>query len=816
MPNEKIIPVSIKEEMQSSYLDYAMSVIVSRALPDVRDGLKPVHRRILYGMNELGLAPNRPYKKSARIVGEVLGKYHPHGDKAVYDTIVRLVQDFSMRYPLIDGQGNFGSVDGDSAAAMRYTEVRLARISEMILNDIEKNTVDFIPNFDDTLKEPTVLPAMFPNLLVNGSSGIAVGMATNIPPHNLTEIINGLIVFIKDSKITLDKIMSIVKAPDFPTGGIIWGYDGVKEAYKTGRGKIIIRAKANIEVSKSDRESIIITELPYQVNKASLIETMADLVRNKKIEDISDIRDESDRDGLRIVIDLKKSAPANVILNNLYKHTQMEVTFGAILLALVDSVPRILNLRDMMSNFIEHRLNVIIRKTKFELDAAERRAHILEGYMVALDNIDEIVELIKKSKDVPTAKEKLIKKFKLSEEQAKAILEMRLQRLTGLERKKIEEEYKELIKIIERMKRILQSDRLRREILSEELKELKEKLGDERRTEIVINPKKVSEEDFIKEFIKEEDVVLTISHNGYIKRTPVSGYRRQSRGGKGIIGATTREDDFVEHMFVASTHHHIMFFTNEGKCFLLKVHEIHEAGRTAKGYSISNYISKSAAEKVTAIINIKDFEENLYAMMVTKDGLVKKTDLKNFENPRRSGIIAVNLHKNDRLIDVKITNGKQEILIGTNFGMAIRFNEKEIRSMGRTAAGVRAIKLRKSDSVVGLVSVRHSSSSILVVTDKGFGKRTELSDYRIIRRGGKGVITMKSSDRNGNMISIREVVDNDDLMIITNKGMMIRQHVSDIRVTGRNTQGVRLIKLDGEDTISAVANVVAEDEENGD
>ena len=577
MANEKIIPVNIEEEMQSSYLDYSMSVIVARALPDVRDGLKPVHRRVLFGMNELGLAPNRPYKKSARIVGEVLGKYHPHGDRAMYDTIVRMVQDFSMRYPLVDGQGNFGSVDGDSPAAMRYTEVRLARISETILNDLDKDTVDFIPNFDDTLKEPTVLPSSLPNLLVNGSSGIAVGMATNIPPHNLIEVVDGLIALIKDKNLQLDKIIKIMKAPDFPTGGIIWGYDGVKEAYSTGRGKIILRAKANIEVAKSERESIIITELPYQVNKATLIENIADLVRDKKMEDISDIRDESDKDGLRVVIDLKRGATSNVVLNNLYKHTALQVTFGIILLSLVDGIPRVLTLREMMGFFIDHRLNVIIRRTKFDLDAAEKRAHILEGYMIALDNIDAIVDLIKKSKDVPTAQEKLMKRFKLSEVQAKAILDMRLQRLTGLERKKIEDEYKELLKTIERLKRILASDSLRREILTDDLKSLKESFGDERRTEIVLNPKKMTDDDFIKEFVKEEDVVITISHNGYIKRTPVSGYRRQSRGGKGMIGASTREDDFVEHMFVASTHHHLMFFTDAGKCFLLKVHEIQEA-----------------------------------------------------------------------------------------------------------------------------------------------------------------------------------------------------------------------------------------------
>ncbi|HJY64271.1 MAG TPA: DNA gyrase subunit A, partial [Ignavibacteria bacterium] len=653
MANEKIIPVFIEEEMQSSYLDYSMSVIVARALPDVRDGLKPVHRRVLFGMNELGLQPNRPYKKSARVVGDVLGKYHPHGDKAVYDSIVRMVQDFSLRYPLIDGQGNFGSVDADSPAAMRYTEVRLARIADTILADLEKNTVDFIPNYDDTSREPSVLPALLPNLLVNGSSGIAVGMATNIPPHNLVEVIDGIIALIKDKNIGIDKLMKYIKAPDFPTGGIIWGYEGVKEAYTTGRGKIIIRAKASIELGKGDRESIIINELPYQVNKAGLIETMANLVRDKKLEDISDVRDESDKDGLRVVVDVKRGGSANVILNNLFKHTQMQVTFGVIMLALVDGIPRVLNLKEMVSEYVKHRLNVIVRRTKFDLDAAEKRAHILEGYMIALDNIDEVIAVIKKSKDVPTAQEKLMKRFKLSEIQAKAILDMRLQRLTGLERKKIEEEYRELLKTIERLKRILASDDLRREILTDELKKLKETFGDERRTEIVMNVKKISDEEFIKEFIKEEDVVITISHNGYIKRTPVSGYRRQSRGGKGIIGATTREDDFIEHMFVASTHHNIMFFTDLGKCYMLKVHEIQEASRTAKGYSVANYIGKTKEENITAIINVKDFEENLFVTMVTKFGTMKKSDLSHFENTRKSGIIAISLSKDDKLIDVR-------------------------------------------------------------------------------------------------------------------------------------------------------------------
>jgi DNA gyrase subunit A len=807
--NEKILPVDIEDEMRGSYIDYSMSVIVARALPDVRDGLKPVHRRVLFGMQDLGLAPNRPYKKSARIVGEVLGKYHPHGDSAVYDTMVRMAQDFSMRYPLVDGQGNFGSIDGDSPAAMRYTEARLARIAEEMLKDLEKNTVDFTPNFDDTLKEPSVLPAMVPNLLVNGSSGIAVGMATNIPPHNLTEVVDGCIALIKDETLTNEKLMKFVKAPDFPTGGIIYGYEGVKEAYTTGRGRIVVRAKATIETGKGDRQSIVVSEIPYQVNKANMIERVADLVNEKKLEDIADIRDESDRDGLRIVVELKRDANAQVILNNLYKHTQMETTFGVIMLALVDGRPKVLTLKDVMEKFIAHRNEVVVRRSKYELDEAEKRAHILEGYIIALDNIDAIIRLIKASRDVETAKTGLMKKFKLSEIQAKAILDMRLQRLTGLERKKIEDEYRETIKLIERLKAILKSKQLQMEIIKEELLQIREKYGDERRTEIVYK----AEEFSIEDMIAEEDVVITISHGGNIKRFPVSGYRRQSRGGKGLTGVTTKEDDFIEHMFVASTHNYLMLFTDRGRCYWLKVHEIPEGGRMARGKSIANLIAKEADESIASYLAVKNFEDPLFVIMVTEQGIIKKTALGEFGNPRRSGIVAIGLDKGDHVIDVRMTDGKQDIVIGTHEGIAIRFHEQEARPMGRAAGGVRAIKLEKKDRVIGAVALRRSGTSILVATSLGYGKRSETDEYRVSHRAGKGIITVKTTDKTGRMVAIKEVVETDDVVIVTEKGIVIRQHASDIRLAGRNTQGVRLIRLDAGDTVSDVAAVVSEDDE---
>jgi len=717
--NEKILPVDIEDEMRGSYIDYSMSVIVARALPDVRDGLKPVHRRVLFGMQDLGLAANRPYKKSARIVGEVLGKYHPHGDTAVYDTMVRMAQDFSMRYPLVDGQGNFGSVDGDSPAAMRYTEARLSRIAEEMLKDLEKNTVDFTPNFDDTLKEPSVLPAMVPNLLVNGASGIAVGMATNVPPHNLTEVIDGCIAFIKEENISNEKLMKFIKAPDFPTGGIIYGYEGVKEAYTTGRGRIVVRAKANIETAKNERQSIVVTEIPYQVNKASLIEKIADLVNDKKLDDISDIRDESDRDGMRIVIELKRDANAEVILNNLFKHTQMQTTFGVIMLSLVEGRPKVLTLREMIEKFIAHRNEVVVRRSKYELDEAEKRAHILEGYIIALDNIDAIIKLIKASRDTETAKTGLMKKFKLSEIQAKAILDMRLQRLTGLERKKIEDEYRETIKLIEKLKSILKSKQLQMEIIKEELLEIKKKYGDERRTEIIYK----AEEFTIEDMIAEEQVVITISHGGFIKRFPVSGYRRQSRGGRGSTGASTKEDDFIEHMFVGATHDYLLLFTNKGRCYWLKVFEIPEASRAARGKSIANLIAKEQDEMLASYVTVKNFEDPLFVIMVTERGLIKKTALTEFSNPRKSGIAAIGLDKGDRLIDVRLTDGKQDIVIGTREGVAIRFHEQEVRSMGRTAAGVRAIKLEGKDRVIGAVVLWRAGTTILVATDQGYGKR---------------------------------------------------------------------------------------------
>ncbi len=808
--NEKIVPVDIEDEMKGSYIDYSMSVIVSRALPDVRDGLKPVHRRVLFGMHELSMTAAKPYKKSARVVGEVLGKYHPHGDTAVYDTIVRMAQDFSLRYMLVDGQGNFGSVDGDSPAAMRYTEVRMSKIAEEMLRDLQKNTVNFSPNFDDTLQEPTVLPANIPNLLVNGSSGIAVGMTTNIPPHNLSEVVDGCIAMIKDPDIDNLKLMKFIKAPDFPTGGIIYGYEGVKEAYTTGRGKITLRAKATIETAKNDRQSIIVSEIPYQVNKASLIEKIADLMRDKKIEDISAINDESDRDGMRIVIDLKRDANASVVLNNLYKHTTMQTTFGIIMLALVEGRPQVLTLRDTIEKYIKHRNEVIVRRTKFDLDEAEKRAHILEGYIIALDNIDEIIKLIKASKDTDTAKNGLMKKFKLSEIQAKAILEMRLQRLTGLERKKIEDEYREIIKLINKLKAILASKQLQLEIIKEDLLAVKELYSDERRTDIIYK----QEEFKIEDMIAEEEVVITISHQGYIKRFPVSGYRRQGRGGRGITGAASREDDFIEHMFVASTHNYILFFTDKGKCYWLKVFEIPEGGRTSKGKAVVNLIAKGGEENINAFLAVKEFVEHQFVFMVTEHGQMKKIALSEFSNPRKSGITAISLDKNDLLKDVKLTDGTHEILIGTHEGVAIRFPESEVRAMGRAASGVRAIRLEDNDKVIGAVSLKRMKTTILVVTENGFGKRSDLDEYRISHRGGKGVGTLRATEKTGKMVAIKEVQDTDDIVVVSTGGMVIRQHADEIRVSGRNTSGVRVIRISEGDRVAAVAIVKSEEEED--
>ena len=797
--------------MRDSFIDYSMSVIVSRALPDVRDGLKPVHRRVLFGMSELGLQAGRAYKKSARVVGEVLGKYHPHGDSAVYDTIVRLVQDFSMRYPLIDGQGNFGSIDGDAPAAMRYTEVRMQRIAGEMLRDIDKNTVDFQPNFDDSLEEPTVLPSAIPNLLINGSTGIAVGMATNIPPHNLTEVIDGIIAYIDNRDITIDELMKHIKAPDFPTGGIIYGYDGVKEAYETGRGKIVIRAKVNIETNeKNDRESIIVTELPYQVNKARLQEKIAELVNEKKIEGISDVRDESDRDGMRLVIMLKRDAVTQVVLNNLFKHTQMQETFGVIMLALVDGQPRVLNLKEMIHYYVKHRHDVVIRRTKFDLAEAEKRAHILEGLKIALDNLDAIIKLIRNAKDGDEAREGLMAKFKLSEIQAKAILDMRLQRLTGLERQKIEDEYREVIKLIEQLNAILASEKLQYKLIKDELKQVKKDYGDERRTEIVMKA-----EDFkIEDMIKNEDVVITITHNGFIKRTTVDTYKRQGRGGKGITGATTKDDDFVEHMFIASTHQYILFFTSKGKCYWLKVYEIPEGGRATRGRSLSNLIEFESGETIRAYINVKEFSDTQFVIMATKNGTIKKTPLSEYSNPRKTGIIAINIEQGDELIGATLTDGEHQVILAKSSGYAVRFHERDVRPMGRSATGVKGAEVDKDESVVSLVTTRHTDVTLLTVTDLGYGKRSDLEEYRMTKRGAAGVITLKSNEKVGNLVAMLEVKDSDDLIIITSNGIVNRQHVEDIRVMGRATSGVRLIRLEEGDRVSAVARVPKEDDED--
>ncbi|NOX38781.1 MAG: DNA gyrase subunit A [Calditrichaeota bacterium] len=806
MQRQRIIPTDIEEEMKVSYLDYSMSVIVARALPDVRDGLKPVHRRVLYGMYEMGLFYNRPYKKSARVVGEVLGKYHPHGDSAVYDTMVRMVQDFSLRYPLLDGQGNFGSIDGDSPAAMRYTEVRLAKIAGEMLRDLQKDTVDWRPNFDESLQEPVVLPTVFPNLLCNGSSGIAVGMATNIPPHNLNEVVDALVAQIDNPDITIAELMQHIKGPDFPTAGIIFGSDGIREAYETGRGKIVVRARANIEHTRNNRSNIVITEMPYQVNKASVIEKIAALVREKKIDGITDIRDESDRDGIRVVIELRRDAQPEVILNQLFKHTQLQVTFGIINLALVDGIPRILNLKQLLDEFIKHRHTVILRRTRYELDQAEKRAHILEGLKIALDNIDAIIETIKKSRDPETAKTNLMRKFGLSEVQAKAILDMRLQRLTGLERRKIEEEYRELLKTIERLRSILESHALQMEIIKEELLELKENYGDERRTEIV----KDFEEFSIEDMIAEEDMVITITRDGYIKRFPVSGYRRQHRNTRGSAGAVAKGEDFVEHLFIASTHNYILFFTDKGKVYWLKVHEIPQVGKAGKGRAIVNMIQISRDEKITAFVNVREFSSDKYLMMATRRGLVKKTNLSAFKNPRRDGIYAIKLNPDDTLIEVKQTDGNNDIILATAKGMAIRFSESEVREMGRIAAGVRGITLDADDEVIGMVVVKREGT-LLSVSEKGFGKRTDIRQYRRTHRGGKGVKTFKVSDKTGRLVSIMEVVDRDDLMLITTKAVILRIHVGNINVTGRDTMGVRLMKLDEGDRVSDVARVIREE-----
>jgi DNA gyrase subunit A len=805
---ERILPRLIEDEMRESFLDYSMSVIVQRALPDVRDGLKPVHRRILYAMHELGLVPGRPYKKSATVVGDVLGKYHPHGDVAVYDSLVRMVQDFSLRYPLIDGQGNFGSVDGDPPAAYRYTEARLTRVAMTMLEDIDKNTVDFVPNFDDRLQEPTVLPARLPNLIVNGSAGIAVGMATNVPPHNLAETVEALTHLVDHPDASFKELRRFIKGPDFPTGGIIYGREGIKECYEKGRGRIVIRARAVVEETESSgKQQIVVTEIPYQVNKANLIAQVAELTNAKKLEGIADIQDYSDREGMRIVIDLKRDAVPAVVLNQLYKHTQMQTTFGAIMLALVDGVPKEMTLKELLEHFLEHRHTVITRRTEFQLKRAQDREHILEGLKIAVDHIDEVVRIIRKAKDVPAADAALRKRFKLSEKQAAEILNMRLARLTALEITKLEEELKEVRKFIKECKEILGSRPRRMKILKEELSELAHGFGDERRTEIVADQGEFSIEDLI----AEEDMVITVSHAGYIKRLPVTAYRRQRRGGRGVISAHTKEDDWLEHLFIASTHDYVMFFTQSGQCYWLKVHEVPQAARAARGKPMVSCIAIKPDERIAALVPVREFSEDQYVLFATKHGVVKKTRLSEFGNPRSVGIRAINIEKGDELIDVQVTDGRNDIVLATQQGMSIRFHEKDVRDMGRTATGVKGIELDKKDYVIDMVVVRRAST-LLTVTEKGMGKRSELDEYRVQHRGGRGIITLKRTDKTGAIVALKEVLADDELMMITKKGIMIRVPVEGIRISGRNTQGVKVMNLTPGDLVVDVARVVKEDE----
>ncbi len=810
---EKLIPINIEDEMKSAYIDYSMSVIVSRALPDVRDGLKPVHRRVLYGMYDLGVFSNKAHKKSARIVGEVLGKYHPHGDTSVYDAMVRMAQEWSMRYLLVDGQGNFGSVDGDSPAAMRYTEARMKKISEDIMADIEKETVDFQLNFDDTLYEPKVMPTKVPTLLINGATGIAVGMATNMPPHNITEVINGTLAYLDNPEIEIDELMHHVKAPDFPTGGIIYGYEGVREAFKTGRGRIVMRAKVGFE-EVDGRESIIVTEIPYQVNKADMIKRTADLVNEKKIEGISNIRDESDRNGMRIVYILKRDATPNVVLNTLYKFTQLQSSFSVNNIALVKGRPQMLNLKDLIHYFVEHRHDVVVRRTQFDLRKAEERAHILEGLIIASDNIDEVIALIRGSKNTDEAKEKLIERFKLSDIQARAIVEMRLRQLTGLEQDKLRAEYEEIMKLIEHLKALLADVNLRTALIKEELEEMREKYGDARRSQIEYSGGDVSIEDLI----ADEQVVITISHAGYIKRTNLSEYKTQNRGGVGQKSAGTRDADFLEQMFVATNHQYMLFFTQKGKCFWMRVYEIPEGSKTAKGRAIQNLVNIESDDKVKAFIctqDLKDQEyvQSHYLIMVTREGQVKKTSLEKYSKPRVNGVAAITIKEGDELLEAKLTNGESQILIAVKSGKLVRFEESKTRPMGRTASGVRGITLKDDkDEVIGMVSVNDMESEILVVSENGYGKRSSLEDYRITNRGGKGVKTLNITEKTGALVSINSVTDADDLMIINKSGLTIRMMVSDLRVMGRATQGVRLINIKGNDSIAAVAKVLREEE----
>ncbi len=804
---DNTLPRDIVDEMKESYLNYSMSVIVSRALPDVRDGLKPVHRRILFGMSELGSNWNRPYKKCARIVGDVLGKYHPHGDSSVYDALVRMAQSFSMRYELVDGQGNFGSIDGDNAAAMRYTESRMTRMASEMLRDLDKDTVEWDLNFDETLKEPTVLPSTVPTLLVNGSEGIAVGMATKIPPHNLKEIINGLVALIENEDITTDEIMQHIKGPDFPTAGLIMGMDGLKDAYATGRGKIKMRARAHIETNKNGKDSIVITEVAYQTNKANLVEKIADLVRDKKIVGITDLRDESDKDGIRVVIETKRDAVPEVILNQLYKHTQLQDTFGIILLALVDGIPKIMPLKTILNHFVNFRHEIVVRRTEFDLKEAEARAHILEGLKIALDNIDEIIKIIRGSKDPTQAKEGLMNGFNLSEIQSQAILDMRLQKLTGLEVDKVVAEYREVIKVIGHLRGILENRSQRMDIIKTELLDVQEQYGDERRTEIIPVDSNFTMEDMI----AEEEVVLTVTHRGYIKRTALNTYRTQRRGGRGVQGAMSKDEDFVEHLFIANTHNYMLFFTDQGKCYWLKVYDIPQGGRATRGRAIVNLIGCAPGEKVEAFVSVKEFDDDHYIAMATRNGIVKKTVLSAYGNPRKGGIYAIEIREGDKLIEARITNGEHDILLGTYEGKSIRFSENNIRASGRKTMGVKGITLSsKEDYVIGMLVVRREGT-ILVATEKGMGKRTDVIQYRTQTRGGKGVMTMRCTEKTGKMVNIMEVVDSDDLIVITDSGVLMRQPVAAIRTIGRVTQGVKLVKLDDGASISSITRVISED-----
>jgi DNA gyrase subunit A len=806
---ERILPRLIEDELKESFLDYSMSVIVQRALPDVRDGLKPVHRRILYAMHELGLVPGRPYKKSATVVGDVLGKYHPHGDVALYDSLVRMVQDFSLRYPLVDGQGNFGSVDGDSAAAYRYTEARLTRIAMAMLEDIDKNTVAFVPNFDDRLQEPTVLPAKLPNLIVNGSAGIAVGMATNIPPHNLSEVVQAIHHLVDHPDAQVKDLRKFIRGPDFPTGGIIYGKQGIKECYEKGRGRIVVRARAQIEEKESTgRHQIVVTEFPYQVSPERVQQEIASLALAKKLEGISDLRNESDREGIRLVIELKRDAVPAVVLNQLYKRTQMQTTFGAIMLALVDGQPRELTLKEVLQHFIDHRHEVITRRTEFELQRAQDREHILEGLKIAVDHIDEVIRIIKKSKDTPAADAALRKRFKLSEKQSAEILNMRLARLTALEITKLEEELKDVRKFIKECREILASRPRRMKILKEEVGEVAHGFGDQRRTEIVADQGEFSIEDLI----AEEDMVITVSHAGYIKRLPVSAYRRQRRGGRGVTAAHTKDDDWVEHLFIASTHDYLMFFTQGGHCYWLKVHEIPQAARAARGKPIISCVAMKPDERLAALVPVREFSEDQYLFFATKDGVVKKTVLSAYGNPRSSGINAINIEKGDELIDVQVTDGKNDIVLATRHGMSIRFHEQDVRDMGRAATGVNGIALDKKDHVIDMVVVRRAST-LLTVTSRGMGKRSELDEYRVQHRGGRGIITLKRTDKTGDVVALKEVLPDDELMLITKKGIIIRVPVEGIRISGRNTQGVKVMNLTPGDLVVDVARVVKEDED---